>query len=79
MARCRNPSGGGWSYLSGRPPARNLLFRDFSVAPLVLGERWNSRTLIASLLIFAGVGMVTKRGRSIAIDEVAEHPEALAH
>jgi len=51
----------------------------FSIAPLVLGEKWNSRTLIASLLIFAGVGLVTKRGRSSAVKEVAEHPEALAH
>ena len=51
----------------------------FGLAPLVLGENFNSRILIASLLIFAGVGVVTKRGRSRAAKEVAEHPDALAH
>ncbi|MCM3900221.1 MAG: DMT family transporter [Pyrinomonadaceae bacterium] len=51
----------------------------FGLAPWILGERFNSRILIASLLIFAGVGVVTKRGRSRAVKEVAEHPEALAH
>lgn len=49
------------------------------LAPLVLGESFNSRILIASLLIFAGVGVVTRRGRSRAVKEVAEHPDALAH
>lgn len=51
----------------------------FGLAPLILGESFNSRILIASLLIFAGVGVVTKRGRSRAVKEVAEHPDALAH
>jgi drug/metabolite transporter (DMT)-like permease len=51
----------------------------FGFAPWLLGESFNSRILIASLLIFAGVGVVTKRGRSQAVKEVAEHPEALAH
>lgn len=51
----------------------------FSLAPLVLGERWNSRTLIACLLIFAGVAVVTKRARSKAVKEVVERPDALAH
>ncbi|MDQ3174058.1 MAG: DMT family transporter [Acidobacteriota bacterium] len=51
----------------------------FGLAPLILGETFNSRILIASLLIFAGVGVVTKRGRSRAVKEVAEHPDALAH
>ena len=51
----------------------------FGLAPWFLGERFNSRILIASLLIFAGVGVVTKRGRSRAVKEVAEHPDALAH
>jgi len=51
----------------------------FGFAPLVLGEKWNSRTLIASLLIFAGVGVVTKRARSSAAKEMSERPEALAH
>ena len=51
----------------------------FGLAPLILGESFNSRILIAGLLIFAGVGVVTKRGRSRAVKEVAEHPDALAH
>jgi len=51
----------------------------FGLAPLILGETFNSRILIASLLIFAGVGVATKRGRSRAVKEVAEHPDALAH
>lgn len=51
----------------------------FSLAPLILGESWNSRTWIASALIFAGVFIVIKRSRSHAIEEIAEHPEALSH
>ena len=51
----------------------------FGLAPWFLGESFNSRIFIASLLIFAGVGVVTKRGRSRAVKEVAEHPDALAH
>jgi drug/metabolite transporter (DMT)-like permease len=51
----------------------------FAFAPLILGERWNSRTWIASALIFAGVAFVTWRERSHAIEEVAEHPDALSH
>jgi drug/metabolite transporter (DMT)-like permease len=51
----------------------------FALAPLILGERWNSRTWIASALIFAGVAVVTWRERSHAIEEVAEHPDALSH
>jgi drug/metabolite transporter (DMT)-like permease len=51
----------------------------FGLAPLVLGESWNSRTLVACALIFAGVAVVTIRGRSRAIEEVSEHPDALAH
>ncbi len=50
----------------------------FGFAPLLLGENWNSRTLVATLLIFAGVAMVTIRGRSQAVREISEHPEALA-
>jgi drug/metabolite transporter (DMT)-like permease len=50
----------------------------FGFAPLFLGEQWNSRTTIAALLIFAGVAVVTKRGRSRAIREISEHPDALA-
>jgi drug/metabolite transporter (DMT)-like permease len=51
----------------------------FGFAPLFLGEQWNSRTIIAALLIFAGVAVVTKRGRSRAIREISGHPDALAH
>lgn len=51
----------------------------FALAPLLLGERWNARTLTASLLIFAGVGLVTRRVRSYAAKEVTERPDALAH
>ena len=48
-------------------------------APIVLGEKPNSRTLVSCLLIFAGVAVVTWRGRSEAVKEVSEHPDALAH
>lgn len=51
----------------------------FGLAPLILGEAWNGRALFACLLIFAGVAIVTWRGRSRVIAEVAEHPEALGH
>lgn len=50
----------------------------FGLAPLLLGEKSNSRTIIAALLIFTGVALVTKRGRSRAIREISEHPDALA-
>lgn len=51
----------------------------FGLAPLLLGESWNSRTIVACALIFAGVAVVTVRGRSSAVVEVSEHPDALAH
>jgi drug/metabolite transporter (DMT)-like permease len=51
----------------------------FGFAPFFLGERWNSRTSVATLLIFAGVALVTSRGRSRAVREISEHPDALAH
>ena len=51
----------------------------FSLAPLLLGEKLSWRTLIAALLIFTGVLVVTRRGRSRAIREVTEHPEAFGH
>jgi drug/metabolite transporter (DMT)-like permease len=51
----------------------------FGFAPLLLGEQWNSRTIVAAIFIFAGVAVVTKRGRSRAIREISEHPDALAH
>lgn len=51
----------------------------FALAPLILGESWNSRTWVASALIFAGVAIVIKSSRSRAVEEVSEHPEALSH
>ncbi len=51
----------------------------FGLAPIVLGERWSSRTVLAGVLIFAGVAVVTVRGRSRAVEDVSEHPDALAH
>ena len=51
----------------------------FGFAPLFLGESWNSRTIISGALIFAGVAIVTRRGRSRAVKEISEHPDALAH
>jgi len=37
----------------------------------------NSRTWLAALLIFAGVGLVTLGARSRTVEEVSERPEAL--
>lgn len=51
----------------------------FGLAPLVLGESWNSRTIVACALIFAGVAVVTVHSRSRAVEEVSEQPDALAH
>jgi drug/metabolite transporter (DMT)-like permease len=53
----------------------------FALAPLVLGanEQANRRTLVAALLIFAGVAVVTWGARSRAVEEVSERPEALGH
>lgn len=51
----------------------------FGLAPMVLGESWSSRTLIACVLIFAGVAIVTVRSRSKAVEEISEHPDALGH
>lgn len=51
----------------------------FGLAPLVLGETLNSRTIVACVLIFMGVAVVTIRSRSRAVEEVSEHPDALAH
>lgn len=51
----------------------------FALAPLILGESWNSRTWIASILIFAGVAVVISRSRGAAVEDVAERPEALSH
>jgi len=51
----------------------------FILAPLLLGEKVSPRVIIAALLVFAGVAIVTRRGRSRAIEEVSEHPEAFGH
>jgi drug/metabolite transporter (DMT)-like permease len=51
----------------------------FGFAPLLLAEKWNARTLVAALLIFGGVALVTRKGRSEAVKEISEHPDALAH
>jgi drug/metabolite transporter (DMT)-like permease len=51
----------------------------FSLAPLLLGEKLNWRTIVAAVLIFAGVLVVTRRARSRARRDVSEHPEAFGH
>jgi len=51
----------------------------FILAPLLLSEKVSPRVIIAALLVFAGVAIVTRRGRSRAIAEVSEHPEAFGH
>jgi drug/metabolite transporter (DMT)-like permease len=51
----------------------------FAFAPLILNEKWNPRTWLASAFIFSGVAVVTFRARSHAVEEVSEHPEALGH
>jgi len=47
----------------------------FGLAPIVLGERWNWRTAISCVFIFVGVGIITSRGRSKAVREVATRPD----
>jgi drug/metabolite transporter (DMT)-like permease len=51
----------------------------FILAPLLLGEKVSPRVLIAAVLVFVGVAIVTRRSRSRAIEEVSEHPEAFGH
>ena len=51
----------------------------FTVAPFLLGEKVGGHTFVSSLLIFTGVLIVTRRRRSRAMKEVAEHPEAFGH
>ncbi|MET0646217.1 MAG: DMT family transporter [Pyrinomonadaceae bacterium] len=53
----------------------------FVVAPLLLGagERPGMRHAVATLLIFAGVAVVTLGRRGRFEEEVSEHPDALAH
>jgi drug/metabolite transporter (DMT)-like permease len=36
----------------------------FAVAPFILGETWNTRTVAAGLLIFSGVALVTRKASS---------------
>ncbi|HWS54641.1 MAG TPA: DMT family transporter [Pyrinomonadaceae bacterium] len=52
----------------------------YAVAPLVLGaeESWNPRTWVATLLIFAGVAIVSLRPRAHLLAEVSERPDAPA-
>lgn len=51
----------------------------FVLAPILLGENLSWRVLIAAVLVFAGVALVTRGNRSRALKEVSEHPEALGH
>ena len=51
----------------------------FGLAPVILGEQISSRTLVACILIFAGVAVVTIRSRSQVLEEISEHPDAMAH
>lgn len=51
----------------------------FALAPWVLGEKLSWRIIAASVLVFAGVIVVTRRARSNAIEKVAKHPEAFGH
>lgn len=37
----------------------------FGFAPLLLGEKWNYRTIVAALLIFSGVALVSKRDQEV--------------
>jgi drug/metabolite transporter (DMT)-like permease len=50
----------------------------FGLAPLILGESWNSRTILACVLIFAGVAVATIVSRGMAVEEVSDQPDALA-
>ena len=51
----------------------------FMLAPLLLHETLSWRALIASVLIFAGVIVVTRGKRTVAVQEIADHPEAFGH
>ncbi|HEV2714446.1 MAG TPA: DMT family transporter [Terriglobales bacterium] len=51
----------------------------FAVAPLILEEAVTLRAIIASVLIFAGVLVVTRGRRNLVVEEVSEHPEAFGH
>ncbi len=39
----------------------------FGFAPLLLGEQWNYRTIVAALLIFGGVALVTSNKTNKAV------------
>jgi drug/metabolite transporter (DMT)-like permease len=43
---------------------------------VILGERPTSQTITAALVIFIGVTIVISRGKSQALREVTEHPDA---
>ena len=49
----------------------------FGVAPFLLGEKWNWRTVVAAVFIFSGVALVIRRGRSRAVQDFTEHPDAI--
>jgi len=49
----------------------------FALAPLILGEAFSWHTVVASLFIFAGVVVVTRRRRQEAPEELPEAPGAL--
>jgi len=51
----------------------------FGVTPILLDESWSWRTVVAAVFIFAGVFVVTRKGKSQAVQEFSEHPDALAH
>ncbi len=51
----------------------------FVLAPWLLGETLSWRALVAAVLIFAGVAIVTRRARSRSVKEISERPEALGH
>ncbi|HEX8499189.1 MAG TPA: DMT family transporter [Pyrinomonadaceae bacterium] len=53
----------------------------FAAAPLLLGadEQLGLRHAVATALIFAGVGVVTLGRRGSPVEEVSEHPDAVAH
>jgi drug/metabolite transporter (DMT)-like permease len=51
----------------------------FAIAPLILGEQLSMRTLMSAALIMSGIAIVSIPGRSYAVKEVSEHPEALSH
>jgi drug/metabolite transporter (DMT)-like permease len=66
---------GGWA-LARVPPSTVAVYVylqplfAFAVAPIILGESLNLRTVIASLLIFLGVLVVTRRRTSAAIENL---------